>query len=46
MNDRPPNIFAVVLDKVRAASQALIAAGVLPAGIDQSRVVVEPPRDD
>ncbi|MEA2905000.1 MAG: arginyl-tRNA synthetase [Alphaproteobacteria bacterium] len=46
MNDRPPNIFAVVLDKVRAASQALIAVGVLPAGIDQSRVVVEPPRDD
>jgi arginyl-tRNA synthetase len=39
------NIFAVVLDKVRAANNALIADGVLPAGIDQSRIVVEPPRD-
>lgn len=39
------NIFADVLDRVRAANAALIAAGVLPAGIDQSRVQVEPPRD-
>jgi len=39
------NIFAAVLDKVRAAGHALIADGVLPAGLDQSRVVVEPPRD-
>jgi arginyl-tRNA synthetase len=39
------NIFAVVLDKVRAANTALSADGVLPAGIDQSRIVVEPPRD-
>jgi len=39
------NIFATILDKVRAANSALAAAGVLPAGIDQSRVVVEPPRD-
>jgi arginyl-tRNA synthetase len=39
------NIFAVVLDKVRAANAALAADGVLPAGIDQSRIVVEPPRD-
>jgi arginyl-tRNA synthetase len=39
------NIFALVLDKVRAANSALIADSVLPAGIDQSRVVVEPPRD-
>src|SRR5262249_29723049 len=45
MNDRPTNIFAVVLDKVRAANDALAAAGVLPAGLDQSRIVVEPPRD-
>jgi len=43
MTDR--NIFATILDKVRAANTALAAAGVLPAGIDQSRVVVEPPRD-
>src|SRR5712671_3456253 len=39
------NIFAVVLDKVRAAMAALITDGVLPAGIDQSRIVVEPPRE-
>jgi arginyl-tRNA synthetase len=40
------NIFAAVLDKVvRAANQALIADGVLPAVIDQSRIVVEPPRE-
>jgi arginyl-tRNA synthetase len=39
------NIFAAVLDKVRAANNALIADGVLPAAIDQSRIVVEPPRE-
>jgi arginyl-tRNA synthetase len=39
------NVFAEMLERVRAASEALIAAGVLPPGIDQSRVTVEPPRD-
>src|ERR1051325_2985635 len=39
------NIFAAVLDKVRAANNALVADGVLPAAIDQSRIVVEPPRE-
>jgi len=39
------NVFAAVLDKVRAANNALIADGVLPAAIDQSRIVVEPPRE-
>src|SRR5215510_10601953 len=39
------NVFAAVLDSVRTANTALIDAGVLPAGIDQSRVLVEPPRD-
>src|SRR3982751_6882607 len=39
------NVFAAVLDRVRAATDALPASGMLPAGIDQSRVVVEPPRD-
>ena len=43
MNDQ--NIFAVVLDKVRAANNALVAEGALPATIDQSRIVVEPPRE-
>jgi arginyl-tRNA synthetase len=40
-----PNIFALVLDKVRAANTALAADGVMPAGLDQSRIVVEPPKD-
>jgi len=39
------NIFAAVLDKVRAANCALIADGLLPTGADQSRIVVEPPRE-
>src|SRR5271154_970273 len=39
------NIFAEMLDRVRATSDALIAAGILPAGIDLSRISVEPPRD-
>src|ERR1700741_147833 len=39
------NIFAAVLDKVRAANAALIVDGMPPAGIDQSRIVVEPPRE-
>jgi arginyl-tRNA synthetase len=39
------NVFAEILKRVRAANEALIAAGVLPFGIDQSRVAVEPPRD-
>jgi arginyl-tRNA synthetase len=43
MSDR--NIVSAVLRKIRAANEALIAEGVLPFGIDQSRIVVEPPRD-
>ena len=39
------NIFAEMLDRVRRANDALVAAGILPAGIDLSRVTVEPPRD-
>jgi arginyl-tRNA synthetase len=39
------NIFAELLARVRGANEDLIAAGSLPAGIDQSRVTVEPPRD-
>jgi len=39
------NIFAEMLDRVHRANDELIAAGVLPAEIDQSRVAVEPPRD-
>jgi arginyl-tRNA synthetase len=39
------NIFADMLDRVRRANDDLIAAGMLPTGIDQSRITVEPPRD-
>jgi arginyl-tRNA synthetase len=39
------NIFAAILERVRAANDALAEEGVLPRGMDQSRVVVEPPRD-
>jgi arginyl-tRNA synthetase len=39
------NIFADMLDRVRSANSDLIDLGILPAGIDQSRVTVEPPRD-
>src|SRR5712691_4785076 len=45
MIDQPKNIFAIVLDKVHAANRELVAAGILPAAIDQSRIVVEPPRE-
>src|SRR5579871_3507777 len=39
------NIFNEVLDRVRAVNMRLAETGMLPAGIDQSRIVVEPPRD-
>jgi arginyl-tRNA synthetase len=39
------NIFAVMERSVAAAIRPLVASGVLPANIDQSRVVVELPRD-
>jgi arginyl-tRNA synthetase len=39
------NIFNDVLERVRAVNARLAETGVLPAGIDQSRIVVEPPRD-
>jgi len=41
----PQHLFADVLARVHAVCAALGGEGVLPAGIDLSRVVVEPPRD-
>src|SRR5664279_2819540 len=41
----PPHLFANVLARVHAVCGALAAEGGRPAGIDLSRVVVEPPRD-
>src|SRR5258708_15424775 len=39
------NILAGVLDKVRAAKNAVGADGMVTKGIDQSGIVVEPPRE-
>src|SRR5215831_9918037 len=39
------NIYNDVLDRVRAVNTRLAESGMLPAGIDQSRIVVEPPRE-
>ena len=40
-----PHLFADVLSRVQAVCRALDEQGVLPAGLDLSRIVVEPPRD-
>src|SRR6202030_1195960 len=47
MVDKTPaqRLFADVLTRVHAVCGALAAEGGWPAGIDLSRVVVEPPRD-
>jgi len=45
MSQASPNIFAVVLERVRAAVDALAAEGALPAALDRSRILVEPPRE-
>jgi arginyl-tRNA synthetase len=42
---QPQHLFADVLVRVHAVCAALGGEGALPAGIDLSRVVVEPPRD-
>ena len=39
------HLFADVLARVHAVCTALAGDGVLPAGLDLSRIVVEPPRD-
>jgi len=44
-NPRSPRLFADVLARVHAVCGALAAEDGWPAGIDLSRVVVEPPRD-
>src|SRR5665213_3548389 len=41
----PPHLFANVLARVHAVCSALAVESGWPAGIDLSRVVVEPPRD-
>src|ERR1700751_1937138 len=44
-NSKSLHLFADVLARVHAICAALAAEGSWPAGIDFSRVVVEPPRD-
>jgi arginyl-tRNA synthetase len=39
------NIFALFETRVREALESLTRSGLLPEGLDLSRVVVEPPRD-
>jgi arginyl-tRNA synthetase len=39
------NLFALMLERVRAIVEGLAKEGALPAGLDLSRIVVEPPRD-
>jgi arginyl-tRNA synthetase len=39
------NIVTLVRARIYSANAALIVSGTLPEGIDQSRVLVEPPRD-
>ena len=41
----PQHLFADVLARVHTACSALATEGNWPAGIDLSRIVVEPPRD-
>jgi arginyl-tRNA synthetase len=39
------NLFAHFLDHIRAELQAMAASGVLPDGLDLTRITTEPPRD-
>jgi arginyl-tRNA synthetase len=39
------NVFGAVALRVQSATARLISVGYLPAGIDLSRITVEPPRD-
>jgi arginyl-tRNA synthetase len=44
-SEKSKNIFALMLDRVHAATNALVASAMLPPKIDLSRIVVEPPRE-
>lgn len=39
------NLFAEMLGRVNAATEALVASGFLPSGLNLSRITVEPPKD-
>jgi arginyl-tRNA synthetase len=40
------NVFSIYLDHVHDALNALVKEGAIPSGLDFSRVVVEPPKDE
>ncbi|MGE0605376.1 MAG: arginine--tRNA ligase, partial [Xanthobacteraceae bacterium] len=40
------NVFSIYLGQVHDALNALVKEGAIPAGLDFSRVVVEPPKDE
>ncbi len=40
------NVFSIYLGHVHEALNALAAEGAIPAGLDFSRIVVEPPKDE
>src|SRR5579872_4583036 len=45
MAETTQHLYALIAQSVAAATAALVAAGTLPGGLDQSRVTVEPTRD-
>ena len=45
MAEKPDHLYATIGKAVAAATTSLVADGVLPDGLDQSRVTVEPTRD-
>ena len=45
LSPRRMNVFQLFTEHVRAAVETLVEAGVLPAALDLSRIVVEPPRE-
>jgi arginyl-tRNA synthetase len=45
MSTKPDHIYITIGSSIESANTALIELGVLPVGIDQSRVVIEPSKD-
>jgi len=45
-NIRKMNVFSIYLGHVHDALNALVKEGAIPSGLDFSRVVVEPPKDE
>src|SRR4051812_6036122 len=45
MQNKSDDLYLTISSSVATANNALIQVGVLPSGLDQSRVVVEPAKD-